>query len=75
MGNRSSVVMLTDCDATDFTNMASFQAEVVDHLLVLSPLNGDDQAILRDTLLDAAGQVPLDDLLAQRILDSVCEPT
>ena len=52
--------------------MASFQAEVVGCLLALSPLSGDDEAILRDTLLDAPGQVPQDDLLAQRILDSVC---
>lgn len=55
--------------------MASFQAEVVDHLLAVSPLNDNDQATLRDTLLDAPGQVPQDDLLAQRILNSVCIST
>lgn len=53
--------------------MASFQAEVVGHLLALSSLSGDDQAILRDTLLDAPGQVTQNDLLAQRILGSVCD--
>ena len=67
--------MLTDGDATDCTNMTSFKAVVLDHLLAVSALSREDQVILRDTLIDAPGKVSQDNLLAGRILDSVCDPT